>query len=329
MASGGRRVFLTGATGFIGGRLAELLAARGEQLVCLVRETKRARPLEALGAEIVQGDINDDIALRRGLEGADVAYHVAGLYDTGAIDEGSLERANVDGTRTFLQYARYAEVPRAIYVSTAVVLGPTAAERAEGTRWDGPFPSVYHRTKTHAHRLALDARERGMPLILVCPTFVYGPGDEGPAGRFITDLMRRRVPGLLSDPATFSYVYVDDVAGGIAAAGERGTAGEEYVLGGERLDVNAFAHRVCAEAGVKPPALKFPPPLARLGGRLLDGVSRVTRKRFSLSRENVDVACCRPWAPGWEKARAELGYEPRSLDRGLPPTIAWFRERMR
>lgn len=326
MEAGGRRVFLTGATGFIGGRVAALLAERGDRLVCLARDTGRARTLERLGAEIVQGDINDDIALRRGLDGADVAFHMAGLYDTGVVEEGMLERANVDGTRSFLQYARYAQVPFSVYVSTAVALGPTDAEGAEDTDWRGPWPSLYHRTKTDAHRLAREAQERGQPLAIVCPTFVYGPGDEGPAGRFLEDLLRRRMPGLIRDPAVFSYAYVDDVARGIVAAADHGESGT-WVLGGERLDVNAFAARVCALAGVKPPALRFPVPVARFGGRLLDTVSRITKKRFSLSRENVDVACCRAWAPGWSRAAGDLGYAARSLEEGLPPTVAWFQER--
>lgn len=322
MAAAGRRVFVTGATGFIGGRLAVALAARGDQLVCLVRDTRKAPALERLGAEIVQGDINDDIALRHGLARADLAYHVAGLYDTGVVDEGALERTNVDGTRNFLQFAGYAGVPRAVHVSTAAALGPTDAENAEDNDWRGPFPSVYHRTKTHAHRLAREAQAKGLPLVIVCPTFVVGPGDTGPPARFIRDLLRRRVPGLLRDPATFSYVGVEDVVQGIIAAGERGRVGETYVLGGERRDVNAFATAVCALGGVKPPAMMFPTGLARLGGRALDLVSKLTRRRYSLSRENVDVACCRSWAPGWSKAAAELGYAPRPLDETLPATVA-------
>jgi len=329
VADGGRRVFLTGGTGLIGGRLAVALAARGDRLVCLARDTARARVLEHLGAEIVQGDINDDIALRRGFERADLAYHVAGIYDTGVVDEGALERVNVDGTRAFLQFATHAQVPRVVYVSTAAALGPTDADEADDNDWSGPYPSVYHRTKTHAHRLAKEAQARGLPLINICPTFVIGPADTGPAGRFIVDLVRRRLPGLLRHPSTFSYVHVDDVAAGLVAAGERGRPGTSYVLGGERMTVNQFAERVCAHAGVKPPAARFPSAIARVSAQALDLLSRLTRVRFSLSRENVDSTCCRPWAPGWTRAAAELGYTPRLLEEVLPETIAWYREHIR
>ncbi len=328
MADTGRRVFLTGATGFIGGRLAAALAARGDRLVCLARDTRKARPLEQLGAEIVQGDIVDDIALRKGLTGADLAFHVAGVYDTGVVDVGALERGNVDGTRIFLQCAEYAHVPRAVYVSSAIVYGPSNGESVEDRDWRGPYPSIYHRTKTEAHRLAKAAQARGLPLINACPAFVFGPEDNGPAGRFMRDLLNRRVPGLLSDPATFSYVHVDDVAAGLIAVAERGEIGESYVLGGEPMTVNAFAERVCALAGVRAPALKFPTAMARLGGRALDVVSRVTRARFSLSRENVDVACCHPWAPGWQKAAQAFGYAPRPVESVLPDVVAWYRERI-
>ena len=320
--STGRRIFLTGATGFIGRRLAAALAARGDRLFCLVRDTSRARALEELGATLVHGDVSDDVAIRRGMKDAELAYHVAGIYDTGVVDEGALERVNVDGTRVFLQHARYAEVSRLIHVSTAVALGPTDAEEAEDRDWSGPYPTIYHRTKTEAHRLAKDAQRLGMPLAIACPTFVYGPGDEGPAGRFIRDVARRRLPGLISNPALFSYAYVDDVVGGLVAMGDHGGNGGIYVLGGERMTVNEFAAAVARHAGVKPPPLELPPAVVRTTGRALDVVSRLTRRRFTISRENVDAACCRPWAPGWSRAARDLGYPARAVDEGLPATLA-------
>lgn len=322
MSGSGRRVFLTGATGFIGSRLAEALAARGDRLFCLIRETAKGRRLEQLGATLVHGDVSDDVALRRGMTDVDLAFHVAGIYDTGVIDEGTMERVNVDGTRGFLQHARYMEVPRAIHVSSAVVFGPTDAEDVEGREWKGPWPTVYHRTKTQAHRLAKEAQQKGLPLVIACPTFVYGPGDSGPAARFMRDVARRRLPGLLSDPATFSYVHVDDVVSGLLAMDEKGRTGQTYVLGGERMTVNAFAARVAHFAGVSPPPLSLPPFVVRSAGRLLDRVTRITGKRFTISRENVDAACCHAWAPGWARAADELGYSARPIEEGLPETVA-------
>jgi dihydroflavonol-4-reductase len=326
----GDLVFLTGATGFIGGRLAAALHARGCRLRCLVRSPQRAVRLQQLGAELVHGDTADRTVLRRGMEGAAVAYHVAAMYDVGLVDVAAMERANVEGTRAFIEVLRETAVPRGVYVSSTAALGPVEHGEGDGTsRYDGPFPTHYHRTKTEAHRVALQAQQAGAPLIVVCPAYVYGPGDEGPAGRFVEDLLRHRLPGLPMSPTVFSYVYVDDVVDGLLAAGERGAIGATYVLGGEAASTNDYARMVVDEAGTWMSPLRFPGPLVRLTGVLMDGVSRVTGWRLPISREAAATAGSgERWVHSSARAERELGYRSRSLREGVPPTVADARQRL-
>jgi dihydroflavonol-4-reductase len=322
-----REVFLTGATGFIGSRLAKALIGRGDRLRCLVRDTAAARWLERLGARLIQGDITDDIALQYGLRGADIGYHLAGLYELGVTDHAAMERVNVDGTRAFLLVGESAGVPKLVHVSSSAALGPTPDGESNATReYDGPYPSVYHRTKAHAHRLARRAQERGQPVIIVCPSNVYGPGDHGPNARFIADLVRGRMPGLMAEPGSYSYVHVDDVVSGLLAAGDVGRPGETYILSGEPLSINEFAERVAAEAGVPAPKLRLPTGLVRAGGAALDLLARLTGARFAITREGVDTSAQR-WLHGHAKATEALGWKPRTVSEGLPETVAWFRER--
>ncbi|MGH8647631.1 MAG: NAD-dependent epimerase/dehydratase family protein, partial [Gammaproteobacteria bacterium] len=188
-----RRVFLTGATGFIGTRLAERLGASGYTLRCLVRTDARATRLRELGAEILLGNVTDRALLERGMQDCELAYHVAAIYDLGVLNPSVMQQTNVEGTRAFLEAAGASRIRKAVYVSTTVALGPSSEGESENvTEYDGPYPSAYHRTKAQAHRLAREAQTRELPLIIVCPAYVYGPGDEGPAGRFIADLLRRR-----------------------------------------------------------------------------------------------------------------------------------------
>lgn len=328
-ADGGRRVFLTGATGFIGKRLAAALVARGDRLRCLVRDTRAAQDLEAMGARLIQGDITDDTALQYGLDGADLAYHLAAIYDMGLVDAGAMERVNVDGTRAFLLVAESVGVPRMVYMSTTAALPPALDGEPEDAREsDGPYPSIYHRTKAHAHRIARRAQSRGSPLLIACPANVYGPGDRGPNGRFIADLMRRRVPALFTNPGWYSYVHVDDVVRALVALGDRGVLGETYILSGEALSVNDFAERVTREAGVRAPRLRFPARLIKATTAVLDPISRVTRIRFPINREIVDTSAHR-WVHGRTHATRDLGWTPRPLAEGLPETVAWFRDRLR
>lgn len=321
-----RLVFLTGATGFIGSRLARRLAARGDRLRCLVRPSSDTEELAWLGAELVTGELDDPEAWARGLEGADLAYHLAAVYDIGVVDERAMERANVGGTRAFIEAVERAGTPKAVYVSTTVALGPApaGAERGgEDAQWRGPYPTAYHRTKAQAHGIALEAQRRGAPLVVVCPANVYGPGDRGPNGRFVADLVAGRVPGLLRDPAWFSYVHVDDVVEGLVRAGTTGRPGVTYVLSGEERSVDDFAAEVARLAGRRPPMLRFPVPMARATGAVLDRITRLTGICFPITRETVDAASGGRWLHPHERATHEFGWRPRPLAEGLGEMVAW------
>jgi nucleoside-diphosphate-sugar epimerase len=329
--SDGRLVLLTGATGFLGGRLARRLAAAGWTLRCFVRAGSATVELERLGAEIVTGDIASAADLTAALTGAAVAYHLAAIYDVGVVDEAALERTNVGGTAAFLAAVAAAATPRAIYVSTTMALGPVPA----GTIGDathehpGPYNSAYERTRAEAHRLAVAAQGRGLPLLIACPANVYGPGDAGPNGRFIADLLAGRVPGLLRSEAEFGYVHVDDVAEGLFRMAEQGRVGQTYVLSGEVRGFNGFAAAVAAAAGRRLPPLRLPLALARLTGRVLDPISRVTGLRFPVTREGVDTVAVGRYVYSHEAAGRDLGFEPRPLSAGLPETVGYFQERRR
>jgi nucleoside-diphosphate-sugar epimerase len=324
--AGSRLVVLTGATGFIGSRLAAALAQRGDRLRCLVRSASKAARLRDLGAELIEGDVVDSKLLAMAFDGADAACHLAAIYDVGIVDAAEMERVNVGGTRAFLDAAAIAATPRVLYVSTTAALGPGEGEEPdEDVDWKGPYPSVYHRTKAAAHRLARTAQKDGLPLIIVCPAFVYGPGDDGPGGRFLRDIVRARMPGLLADPGWYSYVHVDDVVAGLIAALDAGAPGTTYVLSGQHASINDFAIRAARVAGVRPPLLRLPNTLAAVAGRLLDVIARPTGLRFPITGETVATSAATRWLHGHERATRELGWVPRSLDVGLPEAVADIR----
>ena len=231
---------------------------------------------------------------------------------------------NVEGTRHVLDALRNAGTPRAVYVSTTIALGPVEAGVGDGdSRNEGPHRSAYERTKVEAHRLALEAQEDGLPLLIAAPAFAYGPGDEGPAGAFIEDILKRRLPALPTKFGEFSFVHVDDVADGLFAMATRGEPLGTYVLGGEFASLGDFARRVADLGGVRLPLLRFPPKLVRLSGALLDPLAAITGFRFPISAENAaTTAGDLRWLHSYERANKELGYRPRSLSEGLPGTVA-------
>ena len=323
-------IYLTGATGFIGSRVARSLFERGDSVRCLVRSRARARELEAMGAELIDGDVADRAAHMRGLRGASAAIHLAAIYQLGIVDAAAMQRTNVEGTRAFLSATEESKTARVLHVSTTAALGPVDGPAIEPVdAYNGPYHSVYHRTKAEAHTIARAAQQSGAPVIIACPAFVYGPNDEGPAGRFMIDLVQRKLPALLSDPSWFSYVYVDDVADGIVAAIDRGRPGEVYVLSGIPATMNSYAQRAASVANVSAPRLRLPVSLARVLAAVFDPVSRVTHIKFPITRETVRTTAHDRWLHTHHRATRDLAYQPRDLEAGLPPTVAWAMESKR
>ena len=265
------------------------------------------------------------------MNGAGVAYHLAAIYQLGPRAGGRrMRRVNVEGTRNFLGALRATGAPRAVYVSTTIALGPVGPGVGDGdSRNPGPFRSAYERTKVEAHRLALEAQAEVLPVLIAAPAFVYGPGDTGPAGTFVADILERKLPGLPTRFAEFSFVHVDDVVDGLFAMATRGEPEGAYVLGGEFGSLGDFARRVAQLGEVRLPFLRFPPALVRLSGALLDPVAALTGIRFPINGENAATTTGDlRWLHSYERASADLGYRPRSLSEGLPETVADARRRL-
>lgn len=236
----GIRVFVTGATGFIGRRLVDELLRRGCRVVALVRapEALRAAEIAAQGAQLVAGDVTDRESLREGMARADVVIHAAGVYELGvAGDERQhMTAVNVHGTDNVLGLALELRVPRVLHLSTVMVWGESAgATRDEHFERRAAFASHYEWTKTEAHRLALEYAARGLPLVVACPNGVVGANDHSVMGYFLRLHLNHLMPPLAPCPDTMlPLAHVDDVARGLAAAALQGRPGRTYVFSGER-----------------------------------------------------------------------------------------------
>jgi dihydroflavonol-4-reductase len=314
------RSFVTGGTGFIGGRLARGLRERGDEVVALVRSRTRGEALAALGCELVEGDLDAPEAIRRGLEGRDAAFHVAAVYRVGigAGEVAAMRAANVVGTEHVLDAAIEAGVSRIVYVSTANVFGNTKGAVVDETyrRTPGDFVSAYDETKCLAHRAASDRIARGAPIVIAVPGVVYGPGDTSQIGEQI----RRAQAGTLryvSFPTLgFNAVHVDDVVAGLLLVHERGRVGESYVLGGELSTMRDLIAEAARAAGRKPPRLTMPSALVLAAAPLGPLVGPLLGQPPNL-RELVRASHRVTYWASDAKARSELGYSPRDLATGL------------
>jgi dihydroflavonol-4-reductase len=264
------KIFLTGATGFIGRRVAERLRARGDDVVALVRTPAKAGMLRELGCEIVEGDLSDLAAIERGVAGADAVIHNGADYRVGVPkrERDALHDANVAGTERVLDAAIAARASRIIHVSTGNVFGNTgdtvADESYERDPGDG-FLSVYDETKYLAHQAARKRIEAGAPVIIVQPGGVYGPGDTSQVGNIIDQTRTGKMKLVMFPEFTLNYVYVEDLADGIVLALDKGRIGEAYVLGGEEATMRQLVTQVAELSGRKPPKRALPTPLIKTG----------------------------------------------------------------
>ena len=316
--SNGRLVFLTGATGYIGSRLARRLVERGDRIRCLVRASSDTSALEELGAELVVGELTDAATIVGALDGVDLAIHLAAVYQVGVVNRRVLERTS-SGRAPSLS-AINARPPRDLRLHPPWLPSPTRGGRHR-VRPGLAVPLSLPETKARAHGWPATQRTG---LIIVCPAVVYGPGDRSPMGKYVEDLIAGRLPGLLTRDPWFSYVHVDDVVEAMILAADKGGTGRTYILSGEHASLSDFLGRVAAIAGKRLPRLRFPVGLARMTGSALDVVSRITGLRFPISREAVEVGAGHRWLHSNTRAREELGWNPRPLSEGLPEYVRWF-----
>ncbi len=317
------RALVTGGTGFVGGALVRALVAGGAYVRVLARATSRTETLEALGVEIVRGDILVRPSIEAALAGCDTLFHTAALYDLWGLDAAELLATETEGTANAMAAALAVGVGTVVYTSTAACIGEAQGRVAtETTVHRGYFLSSYEKAKYAAEQVAFAYADKGAPLICVQPAAIYGPGDRKPTGRFIINLLNGRVPALFA--GWVSLVYIDDAARGHVLAAENGRVGERYILAGTVGKLTKLGQRVCRLAGRRSP-LTIPAPLAApyaLGGEAL---SRLTRRPPVLSWETYRLTAHGFRANG-SRAAAELGLTYTDPEEGLTRTINWYWE---
>lgn len=318
------RYFVTGATGFIGGRIAGQLRAAGHEVVALARDPARATELRALGVTVHQGDITDRESLRAPMTGVDGVFHVAAWYKIGARDHRAALPINVQGTANVLTMMRELGVPKGVYTSTLAVFGDTGGRLVDETyRAGGPWLSEYDHTKWLAHyQVAEPLIREGLPLVIVQPGLVYGPGDEGVSHDTFVQYLRRQLPASPRDTA-FCWGHVDDTARGHLLAMEHGRVGESYTIAGPSHSLIEALAVMEQLTGIPAPRLHPAPGVLRAAAAVLDIIGRVVPLPESYTGENLRVVAGTTYTGSNARARRELGFTARPLEDGLRETLAW------
>ncbi len=321
------KVFITGATGFVGGHVARAYAAKGARLHLLTRNTSNLAGLEGIDAETVVGDLRQTQALRSALSGCDALIHVAADYRLWVPDPKEMYAANVDGTRELLKLAREVGVAKVVYTSSVATMG----FKRDGTIVDEASPvsfadmiGHYKRSKFLAEQEAIAAAQAGQHVMILNPTTPIGPHDAKPTptGRIIVDFLNRNFPAYVD--TGLNLVDVAEVARMHVVALERGTPGERYILGGENLTLKQILDRLSAITGLPSPTMKVTHAVAmafaffdeNITGKLRGKEPRATVEAVRMGRKMMFATAA--------KAERELGFQVKPVYEAMQSAVKWF-----
>jgi dihydroflavonol-4-reductase len=321
------KIFVTGATGFVGNHVARALAAEGAQLRMLVRKTSNLSLLEGIDGETEVGDLGEPASYASALEGCDAVMHVAADYRLWIPKPEAMYKANVEGTRELLRVAREAKVPRVVYTSSVA----TMHFRTDGIVTNEDVPVTlddmvghYKRSKFMAEREAMAAAEDGQQVMILNPTTPIGACDvkPTPTGRIFVDFLNGRFPAYVD--TGLNLVDVSEVARAHVLALTKGTAGRRYILGGENLTLKQILDKMSAITGLPSPTTKIPFAVAAtyaffeelITGKIRGKEPRATLEEVRMGRKKMYASSAR--------AEQELGFRILPVYPAMRSSIEWF-----
>jgi dihydroflavonol-4-reductase len=318
------RIFLTGATGFLGSHVARALVAQGADLRMLTRQTSPTGNIQDVPGERVVGDLRDISSYKTALQGCDAVFHVAADYRLWARDPQQMYASNVEGTRALLDAARVAGVKRVVYTSSVATMGFTKTGREADERSPVSLNDMigpYKRSKFMAEQIALKS-----PItVVVNPTTPIGEYDikPTPTGRIVLDFLKRKFPAYVD--TGLNLVDASECARGHVLAFEKAKPGERYILGGENLTLKQILDKLSLISGIPAPTVKVPhlvAMMAAVGDTLFTGYIRGREPRATIDavrmgRKKMFVSSA--------KAQRELGFQVVPVDSALRRAVQWFR----
>lgn len=322
------RIFVTGATGFVGHHVARALAAEGADLRLLVRKSSNLANLEGIKGDTRVGDLAQPESLRIALAGCDGVVHVAADYRLWIRDPQNMYRANVDGTRELLRLAREAGVRRVVYTSSVATMhfftnGVVSNEDTPVSFKD--MVGHYKRSKYLAEQEAIQAAQSGQQVMILNPTTPIGSHDAKPTptGRIFVDFLNRKFPAYVD--TGLNLVDVSEVARAHVLALTKGTPGRRYILGGENLTLKQILDKMAAITGIPSPRTRIPFAVAAtyaffeelITGRIRNKEPRATLEEVRMGRKKMFASSAR--------AQQELGFRILPVYPAMRAAIEWFR----
>ena len=324
------KIFITGGTGFIGRYTTELLSKVNHQLKVLVRKTSNSSILKKLNVTIVEGDLADKKSLLEGMKDCDSVINIAAHYTFWEPDNKIYSKVNIEGTKNVLECALESRIKKLVHVSTAGVYGKPKEEpfNEESSVGSNQY-SEYFKTKYEGELIAWDLYEKkGLPLVVIYPCAVLGPGDPKASGKYIHDLINGKLPATIFNNHTFTFVYVKDVAQAIVNALEKeNNIGEKYLVGNYRYTWREINKMISEISGVPLPKFNLPDLVTMMNAFFLTGLANLIKKPplWGMAIDQMKVMKAGFSVDG-SKAERELGIKYTPIRVALKEAIDSFKK---
>lgn len=328
-----KKVFITGATGFVGEQLARRLAQNGDTIHLLARQKDKAKKMFPDDAKfkVFEGDILEPAKIRKAMEGCEKVYHLAAYAKVWDKDKNAFLKMNVEGTKNVLDSSLQQKVQKVVITSTAGVLGPSIAGKTvdENSVSAVPFSTEYERTKALAEEEAQKYLDKNLAIVTLNPTRIYGAGQRSESNA-VTMLLEKYWQGkwriLPGDGKRIgNYVYIDDVVDGHLAAMQKGRIGERYILGGENVSYQELFDLFAEITQKKLTLFKMPISVMMSFAHLQMLKTKITGSP-PLITPNFVKKYLYDWKVSTEKTQKELGIAPTPLRVGLEKTLEWLKK---
>lgn len=325
------RVFITGATGYIGANLALKLANAGHTVHALVRNPEKATLLNHPNIRFFRGNILDTESIHKAIHSCEAVFHLAAYARVWAKTPATYFEINVEGTKNILKAALEAGVRKMVYTSTAGVIGPSDGQpSSEDTTRMVDFFNEYESSKLISENWALYYLKKGLSTVIVYPPRVYGPGvmsESNAVSKLIEQYISGKWKLMPGDGLrTGCYAYIDDVTDGHIKALESGVPGERYILGGENVDYHQLFKLIRKHSGMDQKLYKVPMPLMLAFGQM-----QVLKYHLTGSPPLLTPSWVKKYLYDWslssEKAVKDLQYKITPLDEGIHQTVEWLKNK--
>ena len=322
-----KKVFVTGATGFIGASLVRELLDQNCEVRALARPGSDRRNLNGLDVELFEGDLRDKRSLEKGLAGFDTLFHAAADYRLWTSDPEAMYATNVQGTRNILEAARTCGLSKVVYTSSVGTLGNPGDGAPGNEETPVSFADMvghYKKSKFLAEREAESFIRRGLPLVIVNPSTPVGKLDikPTPTGKIIVDFLNRRMPAYLD--TGLNLIDVEDCAKGHILAARYGKVGEKYILGNRNMTLREIFGMLETISGIPAPKVRLPYMPILIAAHVNEAVSRLTRREPVIPLAGVQMAGKFMYFDS-TKAIRELGLPQTPVGLALEKAIDWFR----